>query len=140
MDHGPWGGQEDVRRGCAGSGGKMGATPGFQPKEVHSLTFKILPPDGSGIKFEIDIKKKNRTGHWPPRQEGSCWSLRKFDITPLLGQSLHTGEELLDNTALRWTVGWEQDLFIQNNPLSGSSFPEERPRFRELRRPPGPHS
>lgn len=56
---GPWGGQEEVSRGCAVSGGKMGAAPGFQPEEVHSLTFKVLPLDGSSeIKLERGIKKK----------------------------------------------------------------------------------
>lgn len=117
----------------------MGATPGFQPEEVHSLTFKILPLDGSSeIKLDTGIKKKNRS--LAPQTGRPLLVTRRFDISPLLGQSLHTGEELSDNTALRWTVGWEQDLFIQNNPLSGSSFPEERPRLREPRRPPGPHS
>lgn len=34
---------------------------------------------------------------------------------------------------LSWMVGWEQDLFIQNNLLSGFFFPEGRLRLRESR-------
>lgn len=38
---------------------KWEQTPGFQPEEVHSLTFKVLPLDGSSeIKLETGIKKK----------------------------------------------------------------------------------